>query len=329
MKRYGNLWQQVCSLENIMLAHQRARRGKKHYTEVKMVDADPIRYCQEIRKLLVNKTFRNSEYVILFKREPPKEREIWKLPYFPDRIIHHCLVNVLEPIWMKTYIRDTYAAMPGRGIHDGVKRVRQALRDEPGTRYCLKMDVRKFYQSINHEVLRRVVRKKIKDREVLWLLDAIIQSAPGVPIGNYTSQHFGNLLLSELDHWIKETLKARHYFRYCDDLVILGPDKARLHEWRQRIAKYLAGLKLEMKGNWQVFPVSARGLDFLGYRFFHGYTLVRKSIVSRFKRRFLSGHNHRSMASYNGWLLWANTHNLRQKYNGEKRYENRLQQCPA
>lgn len=305
----------VCSLENIASAHNKAKKGKRHYAEVRMVDRNPQKYFAAIQQMLVEKSFVNSDYTILVKKEGLKQREIWRLPYYPDRIIHHCVVNILEPIWMRTYIRDTYAALPGRGIHDGAARVRMALRDLSGTRYCLKMDVRKFYQSVDHVVLKKLVRHKIKDPDVLWLLDLIINSAPGVPIGNYTSQHFGNLMLTVLDHWLKEKLKVRYYFRYCDDMVLLSDSKDQLHGWRRLIEFFLADiLKLELKKNWQVFPVTRRGIDFLGYRFFHGYTLVRKSIVSRFKRKFRRG-NQRSMAAYNGWFVWANTYNLRTKYN--------------
>lgn len=315
MKRYGDLWKRICSMENIEQAHARAKKGKRHYSEVKMVDSDPARYLGKIHRMLTDKSFENSAYTILTKKDGPKEREIWKLPYFPDRIVHHAIVNVLEPIWMRQLIRDTFAALPGRGIHDGVRRVKKALGDVSGTQYCLKMDVRKFYQSIDHSVLKQVLRRKIKDTDVLWLLDLIIDSAPGVPIGNFTSQHFGNLYLSALDHWIKETLGCKYYFRYCDDLVLLDDDKTRLHAWRRRIDNYLAGqLKLIMKGNWQVFPVDARGLDFLGYRFFHGFTLVRKSIVKNFKRKRRISGNRRSLAAYNGWFVWADSHRLRTKY---------------
>lgn len=314
MKRYGYLWEPMCSLENIELAHHRARRGKRHYAEVKMVDEDPQRYFAEIRQMLTEKTFVNSDYTVMIKTEGPKEREIWRLPYYPDRIIHHCILNVLEPIFMRHYIRDTFAALPGRGIHDGVRRVRKALKDEGGTRYCLKLDVRKFYQSIDHNVLKGQIRKRVKDPHVLWLTDAIIDSAPGVPIGNYTSQHFANYALSDFDHWVKETLGVKHYFRYCDDMVLLSSDKGVLHAWRKEIGAYLRErMHLKVKDNWQVFPVADRGIDFLGYRFFHTHTLVRRSIVRAFKRRFRHG-SRRSMAAYNGWFKWADTHNLKQKY---------------
>ena len=314
MKRYGNLWEQVFSLENIELAHQKAKRGKAHYKEVQMVDRDPDRYLTAIQQMLVEKTYRSSSYRVMFRTEGSKTREIWKLPYYPDRIVHHCLMNVVEPIMVSSMIRDTYAAVKGRGIHDGVRRIKRALLTDPaGTQYCLKMDVRKFYQSIQPAIQKAAFRRKIKDPDVLWALDQIADSAPFVPIGNYPSQPTGNLVLSGLDHWIKEVRRVRYYYRYCDDMVLLDGDKSRLHEIRKEVEAYLNSLGLELKGNWQVFPVDKRGIDFLGYRFFHDYTLVRKSIVTAFKRKYRNQEDG-AMAAYNGWFCWADTYNLRQHY---------------
>jgi len=328
VKRYGNLYQQICTAENIALAHEKARKGKRHYSEVMMVDGDPQRYIEEIRAMLVNKTFTNSKYEVMVRTEGKKERVIWKLPYYPDRIIHHAIFNILEPIWMRTYIRDTYAALPGRGIHDGVRRIKKALATTSGTAYCLKMDVRKFYQSVDHDVLKKIIRKKIKCKDTLWLLDTIVDSAPGVPIGNFSSQHFGNLMMTELDHWIKEQLNVKHYFRYCDDMVLLSDSKDELHQSRRDIECYLSDeLQLILKDNWQVFPVAVRGIDFLGYRFFPTYTLVRKSIVGTFKRKYRHG-SARSLAAYHGWFKWADTHNLTIKYNWRQRHE-RFQRTTA
>jgi retron-type reverse transcriptase len=326
MKRYGKLYEAIYSIDNITDAHKSARKGKGHYCEVKMVDNDPVKYCDKIRQMLVNKTFKTSRYKSMIKSDSGKKRDIKKLPYFPDRIVHHCIVQVLEPIWLKTLVRDTYACIPGRGIHDGVKRVKLALRDKPNTEYCLKMDVKKFYQSVDHTVLKEILRNKIKDADLLWLLDEIIDSTDeGVPIGNYLSQHFGNLYLSGYDHWMKETQKCRYYFRYCDDVVVLDADKTRLHDLRIKTEQYWVDkLKLTLKGNWQIFPVNVRGIDFLGYRFFSKYTLLRKNTAKTFKRKLrkLSA-NWQNMQpvsvlstvmSYEGWLRHANCLHLKQTY---------------
>lgn len=314
MKRLGNVFKEICSYENIERAHEKAKKGKSYYSEVVMVDGNREKYFNAISRLLKEKRYKNSSYKVMMKSDGNKMREIWKLPYFPDRIIHHCIVNVLEDMWIKGFVRDTYSSIPKRGIHDGVKRVRKSLLEVAGTKYCLKLDVRKFYQSIDHEILKTLLRKKIKDNDVLWLLDEIIDSAAGVPIGNYSSQYFANVYLSGLDHEIKERLKVKHYFRYCDDMVLLSSNKDELHQWKSFIEKYLNNfLKLKLKGNWQVFPVDARGIDFLGYRFFHDYTLVRKSIVQRFKQKYSNG-DYKCLSAYNGWFMWANSYHLTQKF---------------
>ncbi len=144
MKRYGYLYEKIYDIENIKFAHKNAKKGKTHYKEVKMVDRNPDKYFLKIHKMLKNKTYRNSEYEIMKRKmDNDKVREIHKLPYFPDRIIHHAIMQIIEPIWRKTLIRDTYSSLARRGIHDGVKRIQKALRDKENTKYCLKMDVTK------------------------------------------------------------------------------------------------------------------------------------------------------------------------------------------
>lgn len=273
-------------MENICFAHKNAKRGKSHYSEVKKIEANPEKYFLEIQHMLCNKTFCNSPYEKFIKIDRDKEREIFKLPYFPDRIIHHCIMQVLEPIWVKILIVDTYSSLKNRGIHRGVKRVKKALQDKENTKYCLKLDVRKFYPSVDHDILKSIIRRKIKDPDVLWLLGEIIDSVEGVPIGNYLSQYFGNLYLSGLDHWLKENRQCKYVYRYCDDIIILHHNKKFLGWLRKEIENYLnTNLNLVLKNNWQIFPVDVRGIDFLGYRFFHDYTLLRKSIAKRFKQR--------------------------------------------
>lgn len=311
-------------MENIALAHKNARRGKLHYKEVKAIDKSPTEYFKQIQDMIKNKTFQNSEYerFVVLKG---KRREISKLPYFPDRIIHHCIMQVVGPIWMKTLISDTFSCIKGRGIHKAADRLKTALMDKVGTSYCLKCDVKQFYPSVDHVVLKRVIRRKIKDRDLLWLLDMIIDSAPGIPIGNYLSQQFGNLYLSGLDRWIKETKMCKYYFRYCDDMVILHHDKAFLARLRKDIEQYLdCRLNVVLKENWQIFPVESRGIDFLGYRFFHNYILLRKSTATNFKRKMRKIKQNwqrmwpieilSSVMSYYGWLKYANCLHLTNKF---------------
>ena len=325
MKRYGNMYPKIWDMENIKLAHKNARKGKLHYQEVQMVNGNEEYYLSQIQDMLKNKTFKNSEYEIFIKKDSGKERQIYKLPYFPDRIIHHSIMQILEPLWVNTLIADTYSSLKDRGIHKGVKRIKTALKDKENTRYCLKMDVRKFYPSINHDILKSIIRLKIKDPDVLWILDEVIDSTDGVPIGNYLSQYFGNLYLSGLDHWIKETAECKYYFRYCDDMVILHSDKNHLSQLRIEISNYLESvLNMKLKNNWQIFPVDKRGIDFLGYRFYHGHTLLRKSIATRFKQRMKDiKENHpyltpiniiSGVMSYYGWMKHADCYNLQTKY---------------
>ena len=274
--------------------------------------------------MLKNKTFKNSQYYIFKIIDNGKEREIFKLPYFPDRIIHHCIMQILEPIWKKSLIRDTYSSIKGRGLHDGVKRIKEALKDKEGTKYCLKLDIKKFYPSVNHDVLKRIVRKKIKCKDTLWLLDEIIESTEGVPIGNYLSQYFGNIYLSGLDHFVKEECRVKYYFRYCDDIILLLGSKIRLREIFHSIEGYCESLVLSIKENYQIFPTNIRGIDFLGYRFFYEFTLLRKSIVLGFKNKIKSIlRNERGMPkskiinglmSYHGWMKHGDCRRLFLKY---------------
>lgn len=326
MKRYGNLYEKIYDIGNLRLAHKKARRGKTHYTEVKMVDSNPDYYLNQIHEMLKNKTYKTSQYEIFTKLDKDKEREIYKLPYFPDRIVHWAIMLQLEDIFMRTFIRDTFAALPGRGIHDALKRLHKFMEDREGTKYCLKLDIKKFFPSINHEILKQLLRKKIKDKDLLWLLDEIIDSVDGeknIPIGNYLSQYFANFYLAYFDHWIKEQKGVKYYLRYMDDIVILHKDKEFLHQLRKDIEKYLKeNLKLEIKENWQVFPTYIRGVDFVGYKSFGNYTLLRKSTAKRFKRKMrkimkkesINFRDFCTIQSYKGWLKWANCYNLSQKY---------------
>jgi hypothetical protein len=323
MKRHGNLFEWIADTDNLVAAHEAARRGKKHYAEVRAINADPERWLRPLRETLLAGTYRTSDYVSFTRRESGKERLISKLPYYPDRIAHHAVMQVLGPIWDKQWVRDTYSSIKGRGIHDGVRRMHEFLKDKMGTRYCLKIDVRKFYPSVNGEILKSILARKIKDTRVMALLCEIIDSAAGLPIGNYLSQAFGNLYLGELDRFCKEGLRTRYYARYCDDVVIFGETKEWLRAILGEVANFLAvALELTLKGNWQIFRVKERGVDFLGYRFFGNRTLIRKRIATRFKRRVgelvrraargeVAPEKIRAtLASYHGWLSHGNGRNL-------------------
>ena len=330
MKRIGNLYDQICTLENLELADEKARRGKLRSHGVKKHDKNRTENIKNLREALLNGTFRTSKYDV-FTIYEPKEREIYRLPYFPDRIVHHAVMNVLEPIWTSIFTADTYSCIKNRGIHAAAKKVLKAVREDPeNTTYCLKIDIRKFYPSIDHDVLKGIIRRKLKDKRLLALLDEIIDSADGVPIGNYLSQYFANLILAYFDHWIKEEKRVKYYFRYADDIVILAPDKAYLHSLLKEIRQYMSELKLQVKDNWQVFPVASRGIDFLGYVFFHTHTRMRKGIKQRLckrigklnRRKTLTEEEFkRNVCSWWGWAKYCDSKHLIKKLSKSTKYE--------
>lgn len=323
MKRISNIYDQICNIDNIRLADSIARKGKKIRYGIELHDRNKDFNLNELLYMLQTVTYKTSEYYI-FKMitDAGKEREIFRLPYFPDRICHHAIMNVLEPYFVNMFVRDTYSCIKGRGIHDGVKRLKQALKDVSDSKYCLKLDIRKFFPSIDNYILKQLLRRKFKDVRLITLLDEIIDSAPGVPIGNYLSQFFANFYLTYFDHWLKEKKKVKYYFRYCDDMVFLSGNKKYLHDLKNEIQDYLKNnLNLKLKDNWQVFPVDKRGIDFLGYVFFHDHILLRKSIKQSFARKILHAKSQRRieiLGSYKGWCLHGNCINLYKKLTGMK-----------
>lgn len=310
-------------MENMREAHRRARRGKWHYAAVQMVNEDEDEYLETIRQSLLDKSFTTAPYKTRIVREP-KKRRIYILPYYPDRIVQHAIMNVIQPIWDKVFIYDTYSAIPGRGIHAAIERLDAFLARVPGRAYCLQFDVKSYYPSMNHAILKELIRRKIKCRDTLRLIDDVIDSVPGkanVPIGNYLSQYFGNIYLNWMDHWLKETKRVGYYIRYNDDGIILHTDKGILHHLQEAISWYLE-TKLEMCLNpkTQVYPVEARGIDFLGYRTFRCYRLLRKRSATRFKKQMAWIERHHkdmeaqtvvsSIMGYVGWLGHADCFNL-------------------
>ncbi|MCM1168780.1 MAG: RNA-directed DNA polymerase [Bacteroides sp.] len=325
MKRIGDLYDKVISIENLRQADAKARKGKERTYGVKVHDRNREANLLALHESLKNGTFKTSKYHV-FKIYEPKEREIFRLPYYPDRILHHAIMNVLEPVWVSVFTKDTYSCIKRRGIHACAKSVKWALRqDTDGTRYCLKIDVKKFYPSIDHEILKSVLERKIKDRRLLALLGEIIGSVKsGVPIGNYLSQFFANLYLAYFDHWLKEVKHVKYYWRYADDIVILAPSKEELHALLHDMRAYLHDrLKLKVKRNYQVFPVDSRGIDFVGYVFYHTHTRMRKSIKQNMFR-CVTKLNHRKrtpskdeyrkrICSWFGWAKHCDSVNLMHK----------------
>lgn len=330
MKRVGNLYAEICSMDNLKLAHKQARKGKGFYAEVKAVNEDPGYYLGELQDMLVNHTYHTSEYEVFEKQEGRKIRTIYKLPYFPDRICQWAILQVIEKYLIRNMTADTYSAIPGRGTELARRRVVKALKtDTVGTQWCLKIDVKKYYPSIDIDILKAKYRRLFKDPELLWLLDEILDSNPdsGVPIGNYISQYSGNIYLSDFDHYVKEVLKVKHYFRYMDDMVFFAETKEELQRLVVQITEYLGEeLHLEVKQNWSLFYVEDRGLDFVGYVFTHENIRLRKSIALSLKRvsstirwranngRMINRKLYFAINSLCGWLNHSHSNWLRIKY---------------
>jgi len=331
MKRYGHLFEQIYALENLRLAHNNAKKGKGWYQEVKAVDANEDIYLERLQQMLISKTYRTSEYVTFQKTEGAKTRDIYKLPYFPDRICQWAILQVIEPYIVRNLTTDTYSAIPGRGIHQAFYKLKNAVQnDVQSCQYCLKMDVKKYYPSIDHEILKSKFRRLFKDADLLWLLDEIIDSTPGdtgIPIGNYVSQYAGNFYLSGFDHWIKEVKRVKYYFRYMDDMIFFAETKEELHSLFRDIQKYLSEeLRLTVKENWQIFPTYVRGIDYVGYRIFLNFSLLRKSTCKQFKKKMTAIRDKTNAGkemtysewcainSYKGWLIHCDSHRLAEKY---------------
>lgn len=329
VKRYGNLWEQVCSLENITKAYLESRKGKTTKPQVAKVDEDPMPYLEEVCRMLVNKTYRSGEYRAFTIHERGKDRVVYDIDYFPHRIVHWALMIVIKPILMDSIGDHSYAAMEGRGSHQALRKVQEYLRRDPdGTKYCFKMDVRKFFPSIKKDIMMRKIERKIKDEDVLWLCREIIFGFkdPGLPIGNYTSQYFANYYLSSVIRHMKQVFHCHYLVAYMDDIVILGSSKSWLRRIKKRMVLQLEENGLEMKRNWQIFPVDVRGVDFVGYRIFREFTLLRngtkRTMVRKMRdigRRMDDGHvfdehDRGVVASYSGILSWCDGHRLFRKY---------------
>lgn len=326
MKRFGNLYEKIYDIENIRKAHYKARLGKAHYSQVKMVNSNEDYYCNKIHEMLKNDTYKVdfSKYIYMKIIDKGKERDIYKLPYYPHRIIQWAIMLQLEPIFKNIFIFDTYASIKGKGIHDAIKRINKIIIKN-NNYYCLKLDIKKYYPNINNNILYDLLTKKFKDKKLLNLLHKIIFSMgdKGQPIGSLWSQYAGNFYLSKLDHWIKEEKKIKYYFRYCDNMVIIHKDKKYLQNLLNEIKDYLKNnLDLNLKDNYQVFPIKARGIDFLGYRSFGTYVLLRKRTYKKLKtimlklqkEEFLSYNENCSLMSYLGILKYCNSYRLKQKY---------------
>jgi len=293
MKRIGGLWQQVIAPDNLYRAWRKARLGKSSRPSVARFALNLERELADLGTALRDGSYRPDRYRLftIYERKP---RQIAAAP-FRDRVVHHAIMNVIEPPLDRTFIHDSYACRQCKGVHQAVERYQRWCRRY---RYALKIDIASYFASIDHEILLRQLARKLKDQRLLELLSRILEGSPpagvmheyfdgddlltplerrrGIPIGNLTSQFFANFYLNGLDHFVKQDLRTDAYLRYVDDMILLADDKPTLWRWRDAIAGQLAGLRLRLHPRkCHLTPVSA-GLDVLGYRVFQ----YRRALVS-------------------------------------------------
>jgi retron-type reverse transcriptase len=303
MKRHKHLFDDITSFENLLRAAEKAQKGKRFTPATAQFNHNLENELLQLQEELQTQTYRLRRYKE-FYINGPKPRMISTAPY-RDHVVHHALCNVIEPIFERMFIYDSYACRKGKGTHAGVDRLTRFMQTND---YALKCDIKKYFPSIDHEILKGLIRRKIGCARTLWLIDLIIdgsnpqeevsdcfpgddlltpaQRRKGVPIGHQTSQFFANIYLNPFDHFVKEELGCRYYIRYADDFVVLGDDKGWLWEVRAAMDEYLQTrlrLHLHPKKQW-VLPVT-NGVDFLGYRVFPTHRRLRRSSGWRFARR--------------------------------------------
>ncbi len=326
MKRYGELFDKITGLQNLYLAAAKSFRGKKFKHTVAPFYFDLENEILRIQRELKDRSYQPLPYRI-FKIYEPKERKIC-CSEFCDRVVHHAIINVLEPIFERKLIDQTYACRANKGTYAALQKARGLVRRYD---YYLKCDIKKYFESIDHQVLKSLLVKMFRDAKMLGLLDKIILHQPpytgpgkGLPIGNLTSQHLANIYLGELDSFVKHQLKCKGYIRYMDDFILFADDKKILRNHLEKIRDYLsAHLKLELKEKIVRIAPVGEGLPFLGYRNFRGMIRLQRANLVRFRRkvgklekRYWKGEIDQrdltnSMRSVISHISHANTGNLR------------------
>lgn len=318
MKRLNHLWDKVTSFENLLLAYQKARKSKRNRKEVAYFGLELEKELLAIQAALRQQHWKPGAYRVftIYERKP---RQISAAP-FRDRVVHHALMNIVEPLLDKRFIFDTHACRKGHGVHLAVKRYQEWSKTHA---YALKLDVSRYFPSIDHIIIKQQLAKRIKDTKVLWLFNTIINNRPefpneklryfpgddlftpierttGLPIGNLTSQFLANLYLDDLDHFIKHKLRVKHYIRYVDDLVLLSRSKQELHQWQACIKKELLKVRLCLHPKKANLFQTRLGVDVLGYHVFPDYKKVRNDNGFRFARRL----RYFAKAYYHNKLDW-------------------------
>lgn len=313
MKSIGNIWDNITDIENIRIAHHQARKGKSSYQSVQTVNRSESKHIRHLQYLLKSGTYKTSEYDVEIRMCGSKERVLHKLPYYPDRVAHHAFLNQVASTWSKRFIRDTFQSIKGRGPSDCLQRVLIGVR-EYKPKYAIKLDIVKYYPSLTNEITANPDLYRIRDTRAQDFLFELIYSLPFLPLGNHPSQYIGNLVITVLDWLCKQKLKIKHYFRYCDDIVILGDSKFELDIQTTFIQDWLASIGLECRIS-DPIPLDTNYLDFVGFRVNHHKTLLRKGLADNFKSS-VRARNLPSIPSYYGWCKEAGALNLFHKHVG-------------
>lgn len=333
MRIYKNIFERIISPENLFSAWDSFKSDKRSKPDVLRFEWNLERNIFQLHRDLKNKTYKHSPYEGFYIKDP-KQRHIHKATV-RDRILHHAVFSVVNPIFEPTFIPTSFSCWVGYGTHKGVeileKIMREASRNNTRSCFVLKCDIRKFFDSVNHEILLSIIKKRIKDVDVAWLLESIVrsyESAPsrGIPIGNLTSQLFANVYMNELDQFVKHRLKVKHYVRYTDDFTLVSENPEELKKLLSPISEFLENeLALKLHSNKSILRSVCQGVDFLGYVIFPEYRLIRSKTKHRmFKKlekrmeEYKTGditklNFEQSLQSYLGVLSHANTYRIREE----------------
>jgi retron-type reverse transcriptase len=349
MRRHGNLWPTLIGFANLLRSAQQAARRKRFHPPALAFHFHLEHHLCRLHEELLAHAWRPGPFHHFWIHEP-KKRLVSAAPY-RDRVVHHALVNVLEPIWERSFLADSYASRKSKGTHVAVRRCQQFARRHA---WVWKADVRHYFPSIDHALLAGLLERRIKDPDVLWLIRLIIEHSPmpsepallfpaddlftaterrrGLPIGNQTSQFFANVFLDPLDHFVKEELRLPGYARYVDDFVAFADDKRTLLGARDAVGDFLAGLRLRLHPTKNaIFPVR-QGIRFLGYRVWPSHVKLAPQNVYRFRRRLRDLADRyfrheidwpelaRRVMSWTGHAAQADTWRLRQRLLDEHLY---------
>ena len=318
MKRVGFLFDKLYTNENIRLAIKKSSKGKHKNRSVRKVLSNVEYYVDEIQLMLKtgNIKWGVDHYKQITESSSQKIRNITSPSYYPDQIIHWCLMLVIQPYLEKGMIDFCIGSVPKKGGSYGLIKVQKILTKESKIKYIYKADIHHFFENININKMESLLKEDFKDKKILSLLHDILargsrNTGRGLPIGYYTSQWLSNYYLQKLDHFILEKLHPRRYIRYVDDIVIFDSNKRKLHKIHNSICEFLKDFSLEIKGNHQVFKKNSRPLDFLGFKFKDGYIRLRKriflalnrSIVRFRKQKIKCVRTARCIMSRLGWLI--------------------------